>query len=62
MTPLAIESVALVGPGIADWATARDMLAGRAPYATAPTAIPVPTLLPPNDRRKHDRPEQFKYV
>lgn len=52
MKPLAIEGVALVGPGIADWASARAMLAGRAPYAPAPTAIPAPALLPPNERRR----------
>ena len=52
MTPLAIEGVALVGPGIVDWASARDMLAGRVPYAAAPTAIPAPALLPPNERRR----------
>lgn len=52
MRPLAIEGVALVGPGLADWAAAREVLAGRAPYAPAPTAIPAPALLPPNERRR----------
>lgn len=52
MTPLAIEGVALIGPGFADWAAARAVLAGEIPYAAAPAAVPVPLLLPPNERRR----------
>jgi hypothetical protein len=52
MTSLAIEGVALVGPGLAGWAAARAVLAGEAPYAAAPTAVPAPALLPPNERRR----------
>ena len=52
MTPLAIEGVALIGPGFADWAAARAVLAGEIPYAAAPAAVPAPLLLPPNERRR----------
>jgi Beta-ketoacyl synthase, N-terminal domain len=48
----AVEAVALLGPGLPDWATARGVLRGEQPYAGAPTAVPVPTLLPPNERRR----------
>lgn len=48
----ALEAVALIGPGLPDWATARRVLRGEQPYAGAPTAVPVPALLPPNERRR----------
>jgi hypothetical protein len=48
----AIESIALLGPGLPDWAAARAVLCGALPYAHAPTAVPVPALLPPNERRR----------
>ena len=48
----AIEGVALLGPGLPDWAGARAVLAGEQAYAHAPTAVPVPALLPPNERRR----------
>lgn len=49
---VAVESVALLGPGLPDWAAASAVLAGRQPYAHAPTAVPAPALLPPNERRR----------
>lgn len=52
MTPLAVEGVAVIGPGLADWAAARAVLAAQAPYAAAPTAVPAPDLLPANERRR----------
>ena len=48
----AIERVRLLGPGLADWDAARQVLAGEAPYRPAPTAVPQPALLPPNERRR----------
>jgi len=47
-----IEGVALLGPGLADWPAARAVLAGAAPYRAAPTVVPAPALLPPNERRR----------
>jgi hypothetical protein len=54
VTPLAValESVALLGPGFADWPAARAVLSGAAPYASAPAVVPAPALLPPNERRR----------
>jgi hypothetical protein len=48
----AVESLALLGPGLPDWALARAVLRGERPYVHAPTAVPVPELLPPNERRR----------
>lgn len=47
-----IEGVGIVGPGLSDWPHARDVLAGRLPYAPAPTAVPAPQSLPPAERRR----------
>lgn len=52
MTPLALEGVALIGPGFVDWAAARAVLAGEVPYAAVPAAVPAPLMLPPNERRR----------
>ena len=48
----AIEGLALLGPGLPDWASAHAVLSGAQPYVHAPTAVPVPGLLPPNERRR----------
>lgn len=50
-----IEGVGLIAPGLPDWATAADVLAGRAPYAPAPSVLPAPALLPPAERRRASR-------
>jgi len=47
-----VESIALLGPGLPDWETARAVLAGERPYAPAPTQVPPPALLPANERRR----------
>lgn len=47
-----IEGIGLVGPGFGDWESAREVLAGRAPHAPAPTAIPSPAALPATERRR----------
>lgn len=49
---VAIESAALLGPGLAGWPAARGVLAGEHAYARSPAAIPAPALLPPNERRR----------
>jgi len=48
----AIDAVALLGPGLAGWTDAREVLAGRAPYRREPTVVPPPALLPANERRR----------
>ncbi len=47
-----VEGVGLVGPGLAGWEAAREVLAGRAAFAPAPTALPAPDMLPPTERRR----------
>lgn len=54
MSPLAaaVEGIALLGPGLPDWALARAVLAGERAYVHAATEVPAPALLPPNERRR----------
>ena len=47
-----VESITLLGPGLADWPAARRVLAGEAPYTPAPAVVPAPALLPANERRR----------
>lgn len=51
-TLAALEGLALLGPGLPDWPSARAVLSGRQPYVAAPTVVPLPALLPPNERRR----------
>lgn len=47
-----IESIGLIGPGLADWPQAAEVLAGRAPWASAPTVLPPAEGLPNAERRR----------
>jgi hypothetical protein len=47
-----VLGVGLVGPGLAGWREAREVLAERAAYSPAPTVIPSPDTLPPTERRR----------
>lgn len=47
-----IEGIGLVGPGIADWTSARAVLAGALPLVPAATQVPQPASLPPAERRR----------
>lgn len=47
-----VEGVALIGPGLPDWASARAVLAGELPWVPAPTVVPPATALPPAERRR----------
>ena len=47
-----IDGIGLVGPGLADWPTARAVLNGESPYTPGPTAAPAPQNLPPAERRR----------
>ena len=44
--------VGLVAPGILDWATGVQVLAGRQPWQFAPLVIPATEFLPPAERRR----------
>ncbi|MFS8975295.1 beta-ketoacyl synthase chain length factor [Cupriavidus necator] len=50
--PVYIESIGLLGPGLTGWEQAADVLAGRVPYAHAPTELPPPAGLPAAERRR----------
>jgi hypothetical protein len=50
-----IDGVGLLAPGIADWASGREILAGRRTYQPAPTVLAAPALLPPAERRRASR-------
>lgn len=47
-----IEGIGLVGPGLASWKDGREALAGRVPYVSKPTVLPVPEALPATERRR----------
>lgn len=56
-TPLAawIEGIGFIAPGLPDWPTAAEVLAGRRAYEAAPSVLPAPALLPPAERRRASR-------
>jgi hypothetical protein len=49
---VSVLGIGLLGPGLADWATAAQVLAGSQPWQQAPTMIPPPARLPPTERRR----------
>jgi hypothetical protein len=49
---VSVLGIGLLGPGLADWATAAPVLAGSQPWQQAPTMIPPPARLPPTERRR----------
>ena len=47
-----IDSVALVGPGLPDWPSTREVLRGERPWQHAATVCTLPPILPPAERRR----------
>ncbi|MGA8259608.1 MAG: beta-ketoacyl synthase chain length factor [Arenicellales bacterium] len=47
-----VEGIGLLGPGLTDWPTGRDVLSGQQPYQPRPTVLPSPELLPAAERRR----------
>ncbi|MDR5782457.1 beta-ketoacyl synthase chain length factor [Caballeronia sp. LZ065] len=47
-----IEGIGVIGPGLADWPQAADVLTYRAPLHAARTALPAPAGLPSAERRR----------
>lgn len=47
-----VVSAGVIAPGLADWRATRAVLAGEAPLVAAEVAAPVPTSLPPAERRR----------
>jgi len=52
MIEVGLAGQAVLGPGLADWNAARDVLQGTAPYVSSPAPEPAPGLLPPTERRR----------
>jgi hypothetical protein len=50
-----IDGVGLIGPGLPSWNEGRAVLAGEAAYQSAPSILPVPSILPPAERRRASR-------
>lgn len=50
-----VNGIGVLGPGLADWCEAAAVLSGEAVYSPARTALPVPALLPPAERRRTGR-------
>jgi hypothetical protein len=50
-----IDGIGFLGPGFSSWPQAREVLAGRHAYEPAPAVLPVPSLLPPTERRRVGR-------
>jgi hypothetical protein len=50
-----VGGIGVLGPGIDDWPNASALLCGLRDYRPAPTALPVPMLLPPAERRRTGR-------
>ena len=47
-----VEGIGLLGPGLSDWAQARQCLDGSLPYEPARCALPSPMALPSAERRR----------
>ncbi len=47
-----IGGIGLIGPGLPDWRSARDVLSGERSYCPAPTVLPPVEALPAAERRR----------
>lgn len=50
-----ISGLGVLGPGLTDWPETAAVLLGQAPYRPGATVLPVPTMLPPAERRRVGR-------
>jgi len=50
-----LQSIGVLGPGLADWVSAAAILRADAPYQSTPTVLPPPAVLPPAERRRAGR-------
>ena len=57
MTPLTawIEGIGFLAPGLPDWPTAKAVFSQKMPLTVAPSILPVPSILPPAERRRASR-------
>jgi hypothetical protein len=47
-----VESIGLIGPGLADWQSGARAIAGEEPYSPRPTVVPAPEGLPAAEQRR----------
>jgi hypothetical protein len=47
-----VQGVGLLGPGLASWAAAQEVLRGSQPHVGVPTVLPAPARLPAAERRR----------
>ncbi|MEO8153418.1 MAG: beta-ketoacyl synthase chain length factor [Rhizobacter sp.] len=47
-----VQGIGLLGPGLASWPAALDVLRGAKPHTSAPTVLPLPARLPAAERRR----------
>jgi Beta-ketoacyl synthase, N-terminal domain len=50
-----LDGIGVLGPGLRDWLGTVEVLSGRSVYASNPTVLPIPTLLPAAERRRTGR-------
>jgi Beta-ketoacyl synthase, N-terminal domain len=50
-----VSGIGVLGPGFKDWPQTAAVLTGQQPYVAAPTALPIPAMLPPAERRRTGR-------
>lgn len=50
-----IDGIGVLAPGLESWPATTEVLAGRTPYASSPTVLSAPALLPPAERRRASR-------
>lgn len=55
----AVLDIGIVAPGLPDWSSARCVLSGAEPYASAPLIASPPVLLAPNERRRATLPSRL---
>lgn len=50
-----IEGIGFIAPGMSDWPSGCAVLRGEQAFVSAPSVLPVPSLLPPAERRRASR-------
>jgi hypothetical protein len=59
LNPVWLAGAGVLGPGLPDWSSAREVLLGRAAYADGPDPNPAPAMLPANERRRASVPSRW---
>jgi len=50
-----LDGIGVLGPGLRNWPATAQVLTGAHPYTAAATELPIPTMLPPAERRRTGR-------